>query len=70
VRAESCRAFRLTEVAEDITKLEYACSLNLRGAIPPAITTKVSVPGQMDGAPPERLPHASFAVPVCFARKR
>ncbi len=52
VRAESCRAFRLTEVAEGITKLEYACSLNLCGAIPQAITNKFSVPGQMHGAPP------------------
>jgi hypothetical protein len=71
VRAENCRAFRLTEVAAGITKLEYACSLDLRGSIPQAITNKISVPGQMHGAPPERLPHASFAVrPVCFARKR
>ncbi len=52
VRAENCRAFRLTEVAEGITKLEYACSLNLRGSIPQAFTNKVSVPGQMNGAPP------------------
>ena len=52
VRAESHRAFKLTEVAEGITKLEYACSLNLRGSIPQAITNKVSVPGQMHGAPP------------------
>jgi hypothetical protein len=51
VRAENCRAFRLTEVAAGITKLEYACSLNLRGSIPQAITNKFSVPGQMHGAP-------------------
>ena len=46
VRAEVCRAFKLTEVAAGITKLEYACSLNLRGSIPQTITNKVSVPGQ------------------------
>jgi hypothetical protein len=46
VRAENCRAFKLTEVAAGITKLEYTCSLNLRGSIPQAITNKVSVPGQ------------------------
>ena len=57
VRAENCRAFKLTEVAAGITKMEYACSLNLGGSIPQAITNKVSVPGQMNGAPPERLPH-------------
>ena len=38
VRAENCRAFRLTEVAAGITKLEYTCSLNLGGSIPQAIT--------------------------------
>jgi hypothetical protein len=59
VRAENCRAYKLTEVAAGITKLEYACSLNLRGSIPQAITNKVSVPGQMNGAhSPSRLPHA------------
>jgi hypothetical protein len=56
VRAENCRAFKLTEVAEGITKLEYACSLNLAGSIPQAITNKVSVPGQMHGAPPPFVP--------------
>ena len=69
VRAENCKAFKLTEVAAGITKLEYTCSLNLRGSIPQAFTNKVSVPGQMNGAPPERLPHASTPVqPVRFAR--
>jgi hypothetical protein len=51
VRAENCRAFRLTEVAEGITKMEYTCSLNLGGSIPQAITNKVAVPGQQHGAP-------------------
>jgi hypothetical protein len=50
VRAENCRAFKLTEVAAGITKLEYTCSLNLGGSIPQAITNKVIVPGQMHGA--------------------
>ena len=50
VRGESCRAVRLTEVAAGITKMEYACSLNLGGSIPQAITNTVSVPGQMHGA--------------------
>jgi hypothetical protein len=50
VRAENCRAFKLTEVAAGITKMEYACSLNLGGSIPQAITNKVCVPGQMLGA--------------------
>jgi hypothetical protein len=31
--------------------MDYACSLNLRGSIPQAITNKVCVPGQMHGAP-------------------
>ena len=50
VRAENCRAFKLTEVSAGITKLEYTCSLNLRGSIPQTITNKVSVPAQMHGA--------------------
>ncbi len=51
VRAESCRAFKLTEVAEGITKMEYTCSLNLRGSIPQAVTNKVAVPQAMHGVP-------------------
>jgi hypothetical protein len=36
-----------------------------------AITNKVSVPAQMNGAPPERLPPTSTPVRlVCFARTR
>jgi hypothetical protein len=50
VRAENCRAFKLTEVAVGITEMDYTCSLNLRGLIPQAITNK-AVPGQMHGAP-------------------
>jgi hypothetical protein len=64
VRAENCRAFKLTEVAAGITKLEYTFSLNLRGSIPQAITNKVSVPGLMNGAPPRTAParfHSSVA---------
>ncbi len=49
VRAENYRAFKLTEVAAGITKLEYACSLNLGGFIPQAITNRVAVPEQMRG---------------------
>ena len=51
VRAENCRAWKLTEVAAGITRMEYTCSLNLRGSIPQAITNKICVPGQMHGAP-------------------
>jgi hypothetical protein len=68
VRAENCRAFKLTEVGAGITKLEYTCSLNLGGSVPQAITNKVALPEQMHGAPPERLP--TPVPPVCFARTR
>jgi hypothetical protein len=71
VRAENCRAFKFTEVAAGITKLEYACTLNLGGFVPQALTNKIALPEQMSGAPPERLPHTSTpAEPVCFARTR
>jgi hypothetical protein len=71
VRAENCRAFKFTEVAAGITKLEYACTLNLNGFVPQAITNKLALPEQMSGAPPEQLPHTSTpAEPVCFARTR
>jgi hypothetical protein len=51
VRAENWRAFQLTEVAPGVTKLNYTCSLNLRGSIPQSVTNKISVPKQQHGAP-------------------
>jgi hypothetical protein len=69
VRAENCRAFKLTEVAPGVTKLEYTCSLNLRGSIPQAFTNKVSVPGQMHGAPAPSS-HAHFRASVAAAYRR
>jgi hypothetical protein len=51
VRGENCRAFKLTEVAPGVTKLDYTCSLNLGGLMPQAITNKLAVPGQQQGAP-------------------
>jgi hypothetical protein len=56
VRAEQSRAFKLTEVAAGITKMEYACSLNLKGSIPQALTNNVAVPEQLNGAPPSSFP--------------
>jgi hypothetical protein len=64
VRAENCRAFKLTEVSAGITKLEYTCSLNACGSIPQAFTNKVSVPGQLNGAPPD----GSRALPLQCGR--
>ena len=44
VRAESCRSFRCTEVAPCRTKMEYVCSLDLKGFVPQWITNKFAVP--------------------------
>ncbi len=69
VRAENCRAFKLTELTAGMTKLEYACSLNLRGSIPQAITNKVSVPEQMHGAPaPSSRAHFCASVAAAYRR--
>jgi hypothetical protein len=46
IRAESCRSFRLTEVAPGVTKLEYSCSLDLKGHVLQIITDTLAVPQQ------------------------
>jgi hypothetical protein len=46
VRAENCRAYRLTEVAPGVTRGEYACSLDLKGWVPQLLTDKIVVPQQ------------------------
>jgi hypothetical protein len=46
VRAENFRSFRMTEVAPGRTRLEYVCSLDLRGSIPQFVTNMVAIPQQ------------------------
>ncbi len=47
VRAWNYRSFRLTEVAPGRTRMEYACSISLKGAIPPFLISVLAVPQQM-----------------------
>ncbi len=46
VRAESFRGFRCTEVAPGRTRLEYVCSLDLKGRVPQFVTNMVAIPQQ------------------------
>jgi hypothetical protein len=48
VRAECCRVYQLIEVAPRITRLTYACALDLKGLVPPFVTN-MAIPAQMDG---------------------
>jgi hypothetical protein len=50
VRGENCRSFRLTEAAPGVTKLEYGCSLDLKGRIPQIVTNTIAIPSQMNRA--------------------
>jgi hypothetical protein len=47
IRAENCRGLKLTAVAPGVSKLEYCCSLDLRGRVPQLVTDKVATPAQM-----------------------
>ncbi len=47
MRAETHRGFRLTELVPGVTKVEYTCSLDLKGWVPQSITNKIAVPAQM-----------------------
>jgi hypothetical protein len=49
VRAENRRTFRFTEEAPGLTRVEYACSLDMKGFIPQWLTNKVIIPTQLDG---------------------
>jgi hypothetical protein len=46
VRAESFRSCRFTEVAPGRTKIEYCCSLDLKGWVPQLFTNKIAIPQQ------------------------
>ena len=48
IRAEVCRSFRLTQLSKDVTKVEYACSLDMRGWLPQSVVNSLVVPKQME----------------------
>jgi hypothetical protein len=47
VRAEAARVLRLTMIAQNVTRVEYACTLDLKGSFPAWLTDKVALPGLM-----------------------
>ncbi len=47
VRCEVRRSFRCTEVAPGVTKLEFCCSLDLRGLVPQSVTNRIAVPAML-----------------------
>ena len=49
VRGENFRCYRLTELVPGKTKLEFVCSLDLKGWVPQIITNTVAVPQQLGG---------------------
>jgi hypothetical protein len=54
VRAEIFRGFRLTATAPGVSRLEYCCSLDLRGRVPQWVTDSVATPAQMKVTAPLR----------------
>jgi hypothetical protein len=50
IRADVCRSFKLTAVASLVTKLEYVCSLDLRGFVPQHFTNTVAIPVWNNGS--------------------
>jgi hypothetical protein len=73
VRAEVYRSYKLTKEAPGVTKLEYSCSIDLKGWVPQIVTNTVSVPQQSTSpnGPPSpssigmRGPFATQANVVC-----
>jgi hypothetical protein len=65
LRAENCRVFLLTELALRVTRLDYCCSLNLRGRVPQWFTNAVAIPAQSECPSPFfSHPAAAAAAPT------
>jgi hypothetical protein len=47
VRAEGTRVLRFTLVGDNVTSVEYACTLDLKGSFPAWLTTKIALPTLM-----------------------
>jgi hypothetical protein len=64
IRAENFRGYRFTATAPGVSRLEYCCSLDLRGRVPQWVTDKVATPAQMKVTAPLRgrgLPGRCYA---------
>jgi hypothetical protein len=48
IRAEGTRCVRATQTAPGVTRIEYACSLDLKGRFPSWLTERVAVPTLMN----------------------
>jgi hypothetical protein len=47
VRAEVARCIRLTRISVGVTKVEYACTMDLKGRMPTWVTNRVALPALM-----------------------
>ncbi len=56
IRADGMRCLRLTSLGTDQTRLEFACTLDLRGSFPQWLTNKIAVP---------TLLHIPYTIQVC-----
>jgi hypothetical protein len=59
VRAEAARV-RLTVIAQNVTRVEYACTLDLKGSCPAWLADKVALPGLM-----HECARPAVAIPRC-----
>jgi hypothetical protein len=60
VRAEAARVLRLTVIAQNVTRVEYACTLDLKGSCPAWLADKVALPGLM-----HECARPAVAIPRC-----
>ena len=55
VRAEAVRALRFTVIAQNVTRVEYACTLDLKGHFPTSLTNNFVIPILMHERAPQSL---------------
>ena len=61
VRAEGVRALRFTVIAQNVTRVEYACTLDLKGNFPASLTNNFVIPILMhEGAPQALAPSCPY----------
>jgi hypothetical protein len=62
IRAEGTRCIRATQTAVGVTRVEYACSLDLKGHFPSWLTERVAIPGLL-GLPYELQTYFTHVMP-------
>jgi hypothetical protein len=70
IRAEASRCIRVTQTAPGVTRIEYACSLDLKGRFPSWLTERLAIPTHGASVRPTEILHTRHAAAQLHRSRR